>query len=64
MELRNCAFFLYDTLKERNVKNRINVITKLFKIDGSTFYRWYDEYKINVSNLKNNIFYNFKSILS
>ena len=54
---KKCSVILYNSLNNYNVKNKMNIITKLFKIDRSTFYRWYNEYNLNVSNYKN--FYNF-----
>jgi len=54
---KKCSVILYNSLNNYNVKNKMNIITKLFKIDRSTFYRWYNEYNLNVTNYKN--FYNF-----
>ncbi len=50
-----CCIKLYNSLNEYNVKNKIDIVTDLFKINKSTFYRWKNEYKDN----NHSIFYNF-----
>ena len=46
-----------------NVNNKIDIITKLFRIHQLTFYRWLNEYDNNVNNITNNICTNFNSHL-
>ena len=52
------SIILYNSLGKNKVKNRVDVITDLFKIDRSTFYRWFNKYNQQFINHKN--FYDFE----
>ena len=47
------SIILYNSLGKNKVKNRVDIITDLFKIDRSTFYRWFNEYNQQFINHKN-----------
>ena len=61
MEHKDLACTLYYDLENNNEK--INIITKLFKIHQSTLYRWLNEKNENITKIKENIFINFNSHL-
>lgn len=52
------SIILYNSLGKNKVKNRVDIITDLFKIDRSTFYRWFNKYNQQFINHKN--FYDFE----
>ena len=61
MDYKNLACTLYKNLD--NVNNKIDIITKLFKIHKSTFYKWLNEYDNNIKNINDNIYTDFNSHL-
>ena len=61
MDYKNLAYTLYKNLD--NVNNKIDIITKLFKIHKSTFYKWLNEYDNNIKNVNDNIYTDFNSHL-
>jgi transposase len=63
MENIKYSVLLFNSLKENNINNKIKIITDLFKIDKSTFYKRYNKYnenfKINNDDINTKIIYDF-----
>ena len=44
MDNKYYSILLYNSLSDNYVKNKINIVTNLFKIDRSTFFLWKSKY--------------------
>jgi hypothetical protein len=57
MNIKKYSIILYDSLNYYKIKNKMDIITNLFKINKSTFYKWNNDYKECI--LDHQIFYDF-----
>jgi transposase len=57
MDIKKYSIILYNSLNYHKIKNKMDIITNLFKINKSTFYKWNNNYKECILNNQN--FYDF-----
>ena len=63
MEKKTIVFLLYTSLHRSTEQNKIELICNLFDVSKTTVYRWIDEYKKSINEIKNNIITEFESEL-